>query len=182
MHNLFRFIKGFQKNSSETDRKTLGFAVACDFRDDSFWKDSQPVLRHPDCLHRFSVKIIQDFLFQQVNSFACLMDRTALQQHQFLEARQYFLGVMADINHRRPFRFIGNLLDILQKLFFCEQIKAIAGLVQYQNLRFGHQSARDQNDLLLPLGQDAISKPDQIFTAAFDQKIQRLLFFCFSRD
>ena len=90
--------------------------------------------------------------------------------------------MVAYIDHRWPFRFIGNLLDILQKLFFCEQIKAIAGLVQNQYFRFGHQSARYQNDLLLPLGQDAVAKPDQFFAAAFDQELQRLLFFSFSRD
>lgn len=110
------------------------------------------------------------------------MDGTVLQQHQFLEARQDFLGVVADIDHRWPFRLIGDSLDILQKLFFCEQVQAIAGLVQNQYFRFGHQSARYQNDLLLPLGQDAVAKPDQFFAAAFDQELQRLLFFSFSRD
>ena len=122
------------------------------YSDASFWEDCQPVLGHADRLHRFSIEIIQDFLFQQVDCFACLMDGTILQQHQFFETRQDFLGVVAHVDHRWPFRLIGNPLDILQKFLFREQVKAVAGLIQYQNFRFGHQSTGYQNDLLLPLG------------------------------
>ena len=35
----FPLYKGVLKNSSETDRKILGFAAACDFRAASFRKD-----------------------------------------------------------------------------------------------------------------------------------------------
>ena len=90
--------------------------------------------------------------------------------------------MVADVDHRRPFRFISDPLDILQKFLFCEQVQAVAWLIQNQYFRFSHQSAGDQNDLLLPLGQDAVAKPDQFFSAAFDQQIQRLLFFGFRRD
>lgn len=182
MHNLFNCEGNAKKTVANPICRYLGSPLFSSESDASFRKNRQPVLGHADHLHRFFVEIIQDFLFQQVACFACFMDGTVLQQHQFLEARQDFLGVVADVDHCRPFRLIGDPLDILQKFLFCEQVQAVAGLVQNQNFRIGHQSAGDQNDLLLPLGQDAVAKANQFFAAAFDQKIQRLLFFGFSGD